>query len=77
MQEGKPDLAENECQTILDTASGTDANSPFYKLAHVGLAHAYAALGKKSESREEYEKFLPLERSGCRRAGSQAGEAGT
>jgi len=60
MQAGKADLAANEYQAILAAASGTDVSSPLYNLAHVGLARAYAAQGKKDESREEYEKFFEL-----------------
>jgi pentatricopeptide repeat protein len=60
MKEGKVDLAANEYKTILAAASGIDASSPLYNLAHVGLARAYAAQGKKDESREEYAKFFEL-----------------
>jgi Tfp pilus assembly protein PilF len=35
-------------------------SSPLYNLAHLGLARAYAAQGKKDESRQEYAKFLDI-----------------
>jgi hypothetical protein len=60
MEAGKADLAANEYKTILAAAAGTDANSPLYDLAHVRLARAYAAQGKKDESREEYSRFFEL-----------------
>jgi tetratricopeptide (TPR) repeat protein len=60
MQQGKADLAADEYKTLLAAAPGTDVSSPLYNLAHLGLARAYAAQGKKDESRQEYAKFLDI-----------------
>jgi tetratricopeptide (TPR) repeat protein len=60
MQAGRADLAAGEFKAILAAAPGTDASSPLYNLAHLGLARAYAAQSKKDESRQEYAKFFEL-----------------
>jgi DNA-binding winged helix-turn-helix (wHTH) protein/tetratricopeptide (TPR) repeat protein len=60
MQAGRVDLAAGEFKAILAAAPGTDASSPLYNLAHLGLARAYAAQSKKDESRQEYAKFFEL-----------------
>ena len=37
---------------------GVDPISPYYPLAHVGLARAYALQSDKANSRREYEEFF-------------------
>ncbi|MGA3159817.1 MAG: winged helix-turn-helix domain-containing protein [Terracidiphilus sp.] len=56
---GRPEMATAEYQKILANP-GIDPISPLYPLAHLGLAHAYAARNNISASRSEYEKFFDL-----------------
>ena len=51
--------AGREFQKILKN-QGVDPTSPYYPLAHVGLAQALALDGDKVASRREYEEFLTL-----------------
>jgi len=48
-----------EFQKILKN-QGIDPISPYYPLAHIGLARAYSLQGDKAASRREYEEFLAL-----------------
>jgi hypothetical protein len=49
--------AAREFQKILKN-QGVDPISPYYPLAHIGLARAYALEGDNAASRREYEAFL-------------------
>jgi predicted Zn-dependent protease len=51
--------AAREFQKILKN-QGVDPISPYYPLAHIGLARAYALQGDKAVSRREYEEFFAL-----------------
>jgi len=51
--------AAREFQKIVNN-QGIDPISPYYPLAHIGLARAYALQGDKAGSRREYEKFFGL-----------------
>jgi len=51
--------AAREFQKILKN-QGLGANLPYYPLAHVGLARAYALQGDQAASRREYEEFFAL-----------------
>lgn len=51
--------AAREFQKILHN-QGVDPTSPYYALAHIGLARAFALAGDKAASRHEYEEFLGL-----------------
>jgi len=55
----RADDAVTEYQKILANP-GLDPVSPMYPLGHLGLARAYAMLGKAPESRKEYEAFFAL-----------------
>jgi DNA-binding winged helix-turn-helix (wHTH) protein/tetratricopeptide (TPR) repeat protein len=51
--------AAREFQKIVKN-QGVDPISPYYPLAHIGLARAYVLQGDKAASRREYEEFLAL-----------------
>ncbi len=51
--------AAEDFQKILDHR-GVDSTSPFYALAHLGLARAWAQSGDTAQSRRAYENFLAL-----------------
>ncbi len=51
--------AVREFQKILKN-QGVNPISPYYPLAHKGLAQAYALQGDKTGSRREYEEFFAL-----------------
>jgi predicted Zn-dependent protease len=51
--------AAAEFQKILHNP-GVDPISPYYPLAHVGLARAYALQSDKANSRREYQEFFKL-----------------
>jgi tetratricopeptide (TPR) repeat protein len=51
--------AAREFQKILKN-QGVDPISPYYPLAHIGLARAYALQGDHAVSRREYEEFFAL-----------------
>ena len=51
--------AAREFQKIVKN-QGIDPISPYYPLAHIGLARAYALQGDKAGSRREYEEFFAL-----------------
>ena len=51
--------AAREFQKIVKN-QGVDPISPYYPLAHIGLARAYALQGDKAGSRREYEEFFAL-----------------
>ena len=49
--------AAREFQTILEN-QGVDPLSPYFPLAHIGLARAWLLQGNQSASRQEYEEFF-------------------
>ncbi len=51
--------AAADFQKILDHR-GVDSTSPFYALAHLGLARAWAQAGDTAQSRRAYEDFLAV-----------------
>ena len=51
--------AAREFEKILKN-QGVDPISPYYPVAHVGLARAYALEGSEAASRREYEEFFAL-----------------
>ncbi|MGA2881985.1 MAG: winged helix-turn-helix domain-containing protein [Bryobacteraceae bacterium] len=51
--------AAREFQKIVKN-QGVDPISPYYPLAHIGLAQAYALQGDSAASRREYEEFFAL-----------------
>jgi DNA-binding winged helix-turn-helix (wHTH) protein/tetratricopeptide (TPR) repeat protein len=57
MKLGQAEMAAGEYRRIL-TAMGPGLGSSLYPLAHLGLARAYAAEGKKAESAKEYEALF-------------------
>jgi hypothetical protein len=52
----QPGLAVVEYRKVLDNPG--ISFGPLYPMAHLGLARAYAALGRVSDSRTEYQSFL-------------------
>jgi tetratricopeptide (TPR) repeat protein len=52
----QPELAAAEYRKVLDNPGVSFG--PLYPMAHLGLARAYAAMGKTPESRAEYQSFL-------------------
>jgi len=57
LQSNQGEMAAVEYKKILANP-GIDPASYLYPMAHLGLARAYALQNRKSESREEYEKFF-------------------
>jgi DNA-binding winged helix-turn-helix (wHTH) protein/tetratricopeptide (TPR) repeat protein len=56
LQAHRPELAAAQFQRLL--ANQGIGYGPLYPMAHLGLARAYAALGRTSDSRTEYQSFL-------------------
>jgi len=56
LQAHRPELAAAQFQRLL--ANQGIGYGPLYPMAHLGLARAYAALGRTADSRAEYQTFL-------------------
>jgi eukaryotic-like serine/threonine-protein kinase len=59
LQQNAGTEAMNEFQKILDRR-GQFSNSPFFPLAHLGLARAAAIAGDANKSRQTYQDFFAL-----------------
>ena len=56
LQAHRPELATAQFQRLL--ANQGIGYGPLYPMAHLGLGRAYAAMGRTSDSRAEYQSFL-------------------